>query len=76
MTRTPLVSQQYSNGDVFTQISDVTKPLSHTYNYEAPADVETNTQSNGQTDFNKPDTFLTPLVGPSCRSQESLKVSV
>ena len=29
-TRTPMVSQQYSNGDVFTQISDHTKPLTHT----------------------------------------------
>ena len=30
MLRTPLVSQQYSCGDVFTQISDYSKPMAHT----------------------------------------------
>ena len=30
MYRTPLVSQQYTAGDVFTQISDYSKPLAHT----------------------------------------------
>ena len=30
MYRTPLVSQQYSCGDVFTQISDYSKPMAHT----------------------------------------------
>ena len=56
-----MVSQQYSNGDVFTQISDVTKPLSHTYNYYGE-------ESSEGDPLNKQETLITPLVLPHYRS--------
>ena len=60
-----MVSQQYSKGDVFTQISDVTKPLSHSSHCpgeDSPADRQ--------------QTLLTPLTGPSCRSRPKLYTEI